>query len=89
MSLFLVAYDLKKVGQNYECMSRKLEALATYWHFQGSVWLVEWGGSPYTLANELEGCLDTNDELFVTRVSSDAAWSGYDDDGTAWLQSNI
>ena len=85
MALFIVTYDLKKVGQNYECISKKLEALGDFWHFQQSVWLVGWDGDAFGLANELETCLDSNDTLFVTRVTSDSAWSGLGDDGDAWI----
>ena len=85
MSLYLVAYDLMKQGQNYTCITKKLEAFESYWHFQQSVWLVQWSGNAYDLANELETCLDSNDKLFVTRVTSDSAWSGYPDEGTNWI----
>jgi len=88
MSLYLVAHDLKKGRQSYECISMKLEALGPYWHIQQSVWLVTWSGSAYDLANDLAFCLDNNDDLFVTQVTSDSAWS-HDDEDTAWLRSNI
>ena len=89
MNLYLVSYDLKQQGQNYTCITKKLEDLGTHWHFQQSVWLVQWGGNAYDLATELEACLDSNDVLFVTRVTSDSAWSGYPDEGTQWIASLI
>lgn len=89
MALHIVAYDLNQQGQNYDCIIKKLEGFGTFWHFQKSVWLVEWAGSSYDLANDLEGCLDSNDTLFVSRVTSDSAWSGYDADGTAWIASHL
>ena len=89
MALYFVSYDLHKAGQNYTCISEKLEEMGTHWHFQQSVWLVKWGGNPYDLANHLETCLDSNDKLFVCRVSHDAAWSGYPDDATTWISSNM
>lgn len=89
MALYLVAYDLVRQGQNYTCIINKLEALGTYFHIQQSVWLVGWDGDAYALATHLEGCLDGNDKLFVTRATPDSAWTGYDDDGTQWIQSQL
>ncbi len=89
MALYLVTYDLHKQGQNYPCISQKLESLSAYWHFQGSVWLVAWDGSSYALAEHLRQCLDTNDNVFVTRVSEDSAWSGFSQEGSDWIQNLI
>ena len=88
MSLYLVAYDLEATGLNLDCLSQKLEALGNYWRMQPSVWLVAWPGNAIGLANHLEFCLDDNDEVFVTKLTADSAWS-YDNDATAWLRSNI
>jgi hypothetical protein len=89
MSLYLVSYDLKQVGQNYDCIIAKLEALPNYWHFQQSVWLVQWHGSAFDLATSLQSCLDANDLLFVTKVTSDSAWSGYPQEGSDWIQRSL
>jgi len=89
MALALVAYDLKRPGQDYPDLIKKLESYPRHWHMQQSVWLVTLSGSEYDLANELEGYLDENDKLFVTRVSSSAAWSGYSEKVSEWLHRNL
>lgn len=73
MACFVVAYDLNKVGQNYECLTEKLKALP-YCHAQGSVWFVEYSGNEVSLRNHLQPCLDENDRLFVSAISK--TWAG-------------
>ena len=73
MACFVVAYDLNKVGQNYECITTELKKLP-YCHAQGSVWFVEYSGSAVELRDALNGCLDENDRLFVSEISK--AWAG-------------
>jgi hypothetical protein len=72
MPCYLVAYDLKRVGQNYTCITGKLEKLANC-HAQGSVWFVDHPGPESALRSQLVSCLDQNDRLFVSEVSR--AWA--------------
>ena len=74
MPCFVVAYDLNKVGQNYECLTAKIKALS-HCHAQGSVWFVEHAGPETALRDYLKPCLDENDRLFVSAISK--TWAGY------------
>jgi hypothetical protein len=73
MTAFTVCYDLKKIGQNYTCITEKLKKLP-HCHAQGSVWLVDYSGTASDLRNHLGTCLDANDTLFVDYVSK--SWAG-------------
>lgn len=68
MSVFIVTYDLKKIGQNYTCITGKLEALKAF-HAQGSVWFVNSNGTVAAIRNHLQPCLDANDILFVGLIT--------------------
>lgn len=74
MAVFIVAYDLDKPGQNYTCITSKLESM-NYCHAQGSVWFVEYNGSASALRDHLSSCLDQGDHLFVDVVSG--TWAGW------------
>ncbi|CAN7509448.1 hypothetical protein [Pararhizobium sp. LjRoot238] len=74
MGLFAIAYDLKKQGQNYTCITDKLKALKAF-HSQGSVWILKSTSKPSALRDHLKGCLDENDELLVAEVSDWATWN--------------
>ena len=74
MAIFIVAYDLNIVGQNYTCITAKLKSLS-HCHVQGSVWFVEYSGNAVNLRDQLKDCLDQNDRLFVDQVSG--TWAGW------------
>ena len=87
MAVYIVTYDLKKIGQNYECITGKLKALKAH-HAQGSVWFVNYSGKAWELRNDLDPCMDTNDVLFVGIVIKDH-WASYNHTALAkWLASN-
>lgn len=73
MAVHLVAYDLKKIGQNYTDLTAALKALPNY-HGQGSVWYVQYAGTEAALRNSLQAHLDDNDVLMVSEVSK--TWAG-------------
>jgi len=73
MACYVVAYDLNTLGQNYDCITGKLESLPNC-HTQKSVWLVEHAGPETALRDYLLPCLDANDRLFVSEVSR--SWAG-------------
>ncbi len=88
MSGFIVSYDLHKSGQNYECLKRKLESYAKHWHMQGSVWIISSDQTAAQVRDYLNPCLDSNDNLFVGKLSG-AAWNGFIDAAGTWLKSVI
>lgn len=89
MACYIVTYDLHKEGQNYECLHKKLEAYPTHWHMQRSVWIIESSGPAKTIRDNLKSCLDANDDLFVGKLSGEAAWSGYNDAVNKWLKEHL
>jgi hypothetical protein len=88
MAALLVAYDLKKQGQNYTCITTKLEAYPTHWHMQGSVWIIQTNETPAQVRDKLKSCLDSNDNLFVALLTV-TAWEGFDAAASKWLKTVI
>lgn len=89
MPAYIVAYDLKKQGQNYECLNEKLTEFGTYWHMQGSVWIIVTEWTAAQIRDDLKPCLDRNDNLFVGKLSGQAAWEGFTSDDNKWLKSAL
>jgi CRISPR associated protein Cas2 len=83
---FVVTYDLKQQGQNYTCIIKKLEAYPNHWHMQGSVWILRSPDTAAQIRDNLKSCLDANDNLFVGRLSGEAAWWGFTEAGGTWLK---
>lgn len=77
MAGYAVAYDLKKVGQNYNCLTAKLKSYPLNWRMQGSVWIIVTNETAAQIRDKLTPCLDGNDELMVLGLDGEAAWQGY------------
>ena len=89
MKSYIVTYDLMKSGQNYECLTKKLKAYGTYCHLQQSVWLLRTDQSASQVRDNLATCLDSNDKLFVAKLSGEAAWIGYPETYSNWIKEKV
>jgi len=94
MACILITYDLNREGSGYSAKNKivtdEIKRLyPTYWHHIESVYLVSTQQSPLEVATAIQPVLDENDKLFTTRVSDDAAWTGINEKGEAWLNKNI
>jgi len=87
MGAYVIAYDLRQQGQNYTCVTKKLSDLGA-WHMQGSVWILKTDSTAVQIRDHLLPCLDSNDKLFVGKLSA-AAWQGLGDQAGTWLRSII
>jgi hypothetical protein len=85
MASYIVTYDLIEQGQNYACLTTKLKAYGTWCHLQGSVWIVVTTQTSTQIRENLRPCLDSNDKLFVAKLSGEAAWIGHDKTTSDWL----
>ena len=86
MAKYIVSYDLHAPGQKYDCLSKKLKGYGTYWHMQESVWIISTASSAVQVRDNLQGCLDSNDKLFVGKLSGEAAWTGRTEANGKWLK---
>ena len=89
MAAYIVTYDLHKEGQNYDCLIEKLKSYGTHWHMQRSVWIVATNQTAVQIRDKLKPCLDSNDKLFVGRLSGEAAWHGYGKKISDWITKNL
>lgn len=89
MPAYIVTYDLHTPGQKYTCLKEKLEAYGYYCHLQQSVWIVVSSNDSASIRDNLATCLDSNDSLFVAKLSGEAAWRGFSEDVTKWLKTGL
>ncbi|WP_417320227.1 CRISPR-associated protein Cas2 [Erythrobacter aureus] len=89
MSAYIVTYDLHKQGQNYDCLVKKLKQYSGWFHMQGSVWVISTNSTSTQIRDDLKSCLDSNDKLFVGKLSGEAAWWGYTQVDTDWLKKHL
>lgn len=75
MALFLITYDLRKPGRNYDDLYKLLDDT---WHAKRlveSVWLAELVGPAPTVRDLIKGQIDANDRIAVIEVTSEADWA--------------
>jgi hypothetical protein len=87
MAIILVTYDLKQPGRNYTPVH---DYLKTFSYCKGleSVWLLDTQVSCSTIRDGLQANIDSNDEVFVTRLYPRewASWRYY---CAEWLQDPV
>ena len=88
MATMLIAYDLRKPGQDYDQLYEVIKGLGgAWWHHLDSTWLLKTSKSAVEVRNAIAAVIDVNDELLVINVTSRArAWRGFNDRGGAWLK---
>lgn len=72
MACFVVSYDLRKPGKDYEPLWKRLGEWGAV-RCLDSVWFIKWDTTDAKLRDDLRQHIDENDRLFVGTLSS-GAW---------------
>lgn len=91
MATYLIGYDLKRPGQNYAGLEKKIEAIGNWWHCLDSTWIVKTNLTAVQIRDTLAGknSVDWNDRLLVVALTEEAAWQGFNDKCSSWLSNNL
>lgn len=86
--VYLITYDLKKPGQNYNELYEAIKSLGSWWHYLESTWLVDTSLIAPRISEKLNPKIDKNDRLLVIKVTSD--YSGWlTNDAWDWIKQHI
>lgn len=86
--VYLIGYDLRKPGKNYEDLYTAIKDLGEWWHYLDSTWLVDTNLDSTQIFNKLHSCIDNNDSILVIKVTKD--YSGWlSEKAWAWLNSHL
>lgn len=91
MTTYVISYDLHKPGRNYESLYEAIKGVSGDWaHINESVWAVKsTQHSSGKIRDILKAKMDNNDNLFVGKLTSEAAWFGLTEALTKWLKENL
>lgn len=90
MKSLLIGYDLNKNGQNYTDLIKEIKEIANgWWKHLDSTFIINTDLSPREVRDILKQHLDSNDELLVCTLTGQAAWTGFNDRGSNWLNENL
>jgi hypothetical protein len=54
-----------------------------------STWIIRHPGSATTIRDDLKLYVDSNDEILVVKLSGEAAWCGFNKEGSSWLKKHL
>ena len=89
MATYIVTYDLRAPGRNYDELYKRIRAYADWAHITESSWGIKTTAAATAIRDNLNGAIDTNDKLFVAVVTGPAAWSGLSEQVSTWLKQNL
>jgi hypothetical protein len=69
-TVYMVAYDLRKPGQDYVGIYKVLQSFQSWWHYLDSTWLIVTDLDPDGIFARLAPHLDSNDNLIVMEVAN-------------------
>ena len=86
---FLITYDLKKTGKDYESVTKEIKKIGVWWHCLGSVWIIISNLDCSQLRNKISRYMDKNDELLVVELAGSWATSNLSKNCNDWLKNNL
>lgn len=89
MKTYLIGYDLNKEGQNYNNLIAEIKKLGNWWHCLDSTFIIKSNNLSSVIRDHLSKFIDKNDKLLVARLTGEAAWAGFDNDCSKWLNENL
>lgn len=88
MALYLIGYDLKAPGRNYDELYKAIKSLGAWCHPLDSTWIVKHSGPCPAIRDALSPHIDGNDSLLVVALSGPWASFGLSTTVTDWLKNN-
>lgn len=75
MDSFIVSYDLNNSGKNYDDLIKKIKTYSKWANVNKSVWFLKSDKSCADIADDLLTTMDSDDSIFVAKLTGAAAWS--------------
>lgn len=75
MSSFIITYDLRKPGRDYQSLIDKIKTYNSACKPTESTWIIKSTEKPASIRDTLLKYMDSNDRLFVAGLSGYGAWS--------------
>ncbi|MFD1795073.1 hypothetical protein FQV27_14645 [Paracoccus aurantiacus] len=76
MAVYLVTYDLRKPGRNYQPVHQYLKQFNHCKDLE-SVWLLDTNEPAPAIRDELKSRIDASDTVLVIRLQKNGAWWNY------------
>lgn len=74
MTTYIISYDLRAPGRNYDSLYQAIKDYGTWAHINESFWAVATEKSAVDVRDNLLKHLHTNDRLFVIKSGHESGW---------------
>lgn len=74
MPCYIVTYDLRAPGRNYEAVYNKLKSYDNWAKITESTWAIVTDERAVQIRDGLAALIDKNDRIFVVKSGVEAAW---------------
>lgn len=88
MACYIVSYDLRQPGRNYNALYEALRTYNQWARVNESVWAIVTPSSAVQVRDHLAQHVDANDRLFVIKSGVEAAWRN-SICKSEWLKENL
>lgn len=88
MAVYMISYDLKNPGQNYEELYEKIKSLSHWAYALQSAWMVDVNMTAQSVFEYLRPCIDASDYLIVTEIKG-AWWGILNSEVLDWLKQRV
>jgi len=90
MAVYLISFDLDSPGQNYDKIGEAIKSYDTWAKILTTTFLIVADETAKDVRDYLIKFIDSNDKLFVAKLSGETAWTGpFSKEITEWLKNNI
>lgn len=87
MSSFLISYDLIS-DKDYSKLYEAIRNYGSFAHVLESVWIIKSSASSSEIRDNLKSYLDSDDKLFVARLTGESAWKNLSKEVSDWIKDN-
>ena len=90
MSTFVITYDLRKPGRNYNALYEALKAYPNWAHLLESVWIIQSNHTASSIRDALQAHADPGDAIAVLEVNVRGwATASVSKEINDWLKTNV
>ena len=87
MASFLISYDLI-ADKDYSKLYEAIRNYGSFAHILESVWIIKSTESSTNIRDNLMSYIDSNDKLFIAKLTGESAWVNLSSEISNWLKEN-
>ena len=88
-SFYVIAYDLRKPGQDYDRMEDKINELEDQIKILETTWIVKTTQTAHEIYDLVEPALDRNDRIFIAPINLATSWGYLNTEIATWINARI